>query len=373
MDTSKQTVGIIGVVLVLIVGGIIGFIALILILASMMFIGNDYDSPPMLAPLKDSEIRFFLGYEDVQHQLVNADSANYYFWDFYVTPKGMVIPFLNKRPVVGVQIAPRGAMSIYAPDEGTLTFDDTGGVWINNRNFQYYFHGFNPTVSNGGHVKKGDFIGYAGGLIDAARYMYIPSLQNVEYYSQYLYWASRHAYFPLLTPPDNKGKLPYRYSSGFGMRTHPVTGKPQTMHEGTDIAIPSNSPVLAVEAGTIEDTKSARDGNAGGNRIYLVSEDGLRKYAFMHLSAFLVRPGDQVRKGQRIGLSGNTGRSTGPHLHLGFFDIKHNKYIDPQPAVKYWEKNMNWEALTGRVPGPDFIGPIPPAPSYEYSELNGGD
>ncbi|GGB49541.1 peptidase M23 [Oceanisphaera marina] len=105
-----------------------------------------------------------------------------------------------------------------------------------------------------------------------------------------------------------------RISSTFNLhRKHPITGRVQP-HKGTDFAVPIGTPVLAPGDGVV--VKAVRHALAGN---YLVIRHG-RQYTtrFLHLSKFLVKQGDTVRRGQRIALSGNTGRSTGPHLHYEF-------------------------------------------------------
>lgn len=105
-----------------------------------------------------------------------------------------------------------------------------------------------------------------------------------------------------------------RISSTFNLnRKHPITGR-VTAHKGTDFAVPTGTPVVAPGDGVV--VKAVYHRLAGN---YIVIRHG-RQYTtrFLHLSKFLVKQGETVRRGQRIGLSGNTGRSTGPHLHYEF-------------------------------------------------------
>lgn len=114
-----------------------------------------------------------------------------------------------------------------------------------------------------------------------------------------------------------------RISSKFGYRTHPVTGEKQSFHSGIDIPAPTGTKIVAAYDGQV--AWSYRHKTAGnwigidhGNGIYTI---------YMHMSAFLVKEGDYVKKGQVIGLVGSTGRSTGPHLHFG---VRVNgEYIQP--------------------------------------------
>ncbi|KYP95655.1 peptidase [Sodalis-like endosymbiont of Proechinophthirus fluctus] len=103
----------------------------------------------------------------------------------------------------------------------------------------------------------------------------------------------------------------FRVSSNFNpRRINPITGL-IAPHCGVDFAMPVGTPVLAVGDGEVMVSK--RDGAAGN---YLAIRHG-RQYMtrYMHLNKLFVKPGQKVKIGDRIALSGNTGRSTGPHLH----------------------------------------------------------
>ena len=117
-----------------------------------------------------------------------------------------------------------------------------------------------------------------------------------------------------------------RVSSGFNpRRLNPVTGI-VTPHNGVDFAVSRGTPVLSVGNGEVVIAKYS--GSAGN---YIAIRHG-RQYmtAYMHLDKILVKPGQQVKQGDKIGLSGNTGRSTGPHLH---FELHiNNKPVNPLTA-----------------------------------------
>jgi murein DD-endopeptidase len=106
-------------------------------------------------------------------------------------------------------------------------------------------------------------------------------------------------------------KSRYRLSSNFNpYRKHPVTGRVRP-HNGTDFATPIGTPILATGDGVV--TRVTNHPYAG---LYIVIEHGDKyKTRFLHLSKALVRKGQTVSRGQKIALSGNSGRSTGPHLH----------------------------------------------------------
>ena len=102
-----------------------------------------------------------------------------------------------------------------------------------------------------------------------------------------------------------------RQSSGFGRRTAPTKGA-STYHKGIDWATPTGTPVYASCGGTV--TKAGW-GSGYGYVVYIDHEDG-RQTRYGHLSKVLVSVGQTVKQGERIALSGNTGVSTGPHLHF---------------------------------------------------------
>lgn len=83
-------------------------------------------------------------------------------------------------------------------------------------------------------------------------------------------------------------------------------------HSGCDFAVPTGTEVLAVADGKVA---NANWGQAYGTQIVEALEDGTF-FIYAHLSKSLVKPGDKISKGQVIGKSGNTGNSSGPHLHV---------------------------------------------------------
>ncbi len=101
-----------------------------------------------------------------------------------------------------------------------------------------------------------------------------------------------------------------RVSSTFGLRLDPITHRPSA-HEGLDFVSPVGTPVMASAAGVV--TKSEWSG-AFGNLVEVRHAQGfLTRYA--HLSQRKVAEGDRIERGAVLGALGNTGRSTGPHLH----------------------------------------------------------
>lgn len=127
---------------------------------------------------------------------------------------------------------------------------------------------------------------------------------------------------PTYIRPISGGRL----SSGFGNRKAPKRGA-STNHKGLDLATPTGTAVMASCGGVV--TKAGWLGSYG-YAIY-IQHPGGRETRYGHLSKILVSVGQQVSQGQKIALSGNTGNSTGPHLH---FEIRINGTpVDPR---NYW-------------------------------------
>jgi murein DD-endopeptidase MepM/ murein hydrolase activator NlpD len=103
-----------------------------------------------------------------------------------------------------------------------------------------------------------------------------------------------------------------RITSGFGMRFHPVLGYTR-MHKGIDFAVPIGTPVMASGAGTV---KIAGHASGYGNYLRVDMGNGYG-FAYGHLSRFApgIHAGSRVHQGEIVAYSGNTGISTGPHLH----------------------------------------------------------
>ena len=120
--------------------------------------------------------------------------------------------------------------------------------------------------------------------------------------------------------------VPYS-SSSYGWRMDPILGK-RAFHEGIDFSAAHGEPIYATAGGIVK--KASRSG-AYGNLITINHGGGLQtRYA--HISKILVKRGDIVKKEDLIAYVGNTGRSTGPHLH---YEIRLNKYsLDPKQYLK---------------------------------------
>ncbi|MHC1712743.1 MAG: M23 family metallopeptidase [Solidesulfovibrio sp.] len=99
-------------------------------------------------------------------------------------------------------------------------------------------------------------------------------------------------------------------TSGFGSRSSPF-GRGGDFHNGVDIKVPTGSPVFAAGAGRVVEAEYT---HGYGLRIVISHDFGLETY-YAHMKKADVSPGQTVKRGQLIGLSGNSGRTTGAHLH----------------------------------------------------------
>ena len=122
-----------------------------------------------------------------------------------------------------------------------------------------------------------------------------------------------------------------RITSPFGLKRI-LNGEPRSPHSGIDIGVPEGTPIKASQDGTVVLTGEFY---LPGKVIILSHGCGVYTY-YAHLSKILVAEGDKVKAGQVIGLSGSSGRATGPHLHFGLYlsGIK----VDPLYAIKLLEE-----------------------------------
>ena len=131
----------------------------------------------------------------------------------------------------------------------------------------------------------------------------------------------------MLIPITHKAPLGSRY----GVRDH-------RLHRGVDVSIIRDEPVVAAFPGTVTVSKYNEGGY--GHYVMVEHENGLSTL-YGHLSERLVKVGDQVYPGDIVGLAGNTGKSSGAHLH---FEIRYGEInIDPETIVDF----PNWELKPG--------------------------
>lgn len=150
------------------------------------------------------------------------------------------------------------------------------------------------------------------------------------------------------------GGYPWPITSPFGNRT--LSNGDSSFHNGVDWGIATGTPIGAPVAGKITSAQTDNRNTyptgpkGAGSGIYMLGDDGVT-YQFWHLSSVGVQKGQRVNAGQTIGLSGNTGYSTGAHLHYGtkvggswvnplsghvtqgLFNANNDKYVDPEMAA----------------------------------------
>ena len=128
-------------------------------------------------------------------------------------------------------------------------------------------------------------------------------------------------------------------SSSYGMRVHPVTGR-VARHNGIDIPAPRGTPIYATADGIV-----GRAQRLGGYGNYVEVEHGNAiQTRYGHMSSYIVRSGQQVKRGDILGYVGSTGRSTGNHLH---YEVRiEGAPVNPLPFVR--SDQMAIAAITGK-------------------------
>lgn len=144
-------------------------------------------------------------------------------------------------------------------------------------------------------------------------------------------WLRQHArlqVLPLAMPIRDEFSL----SSTFGVRSDPMTHLP-SMHEGLDFVAPVGTPIVTTAAGQVI---QARENGAYGKMVEVEHAEGfVTRYA--HLQTIQVQVGQRLQAGEAVGLLGNTGRSTGPHLHYEV--LFRGQPMHPVKAVQSWSRS----------------------------------
>ncbi len=145
-------------------------------------------------------------------------------------------------------------------------------------------------------------------------------------------YSSEIASIPAIQPISNKDLT--RTASGWGYRIHPIY-KIRKFHYGIDFTAPTGTEIYATGDGVIDVVESSKRGY--GNKIILDHGFGY-KTLYGHMSAFNVKSGQKVRRGDVIGYVGSTGLSTAPHLH---YEVHHNgKQVNP---INYFFNDLSAE------------------------------
>lgn len=141
-----------------------------------------------------------------------------------------------------------------------------------------------------------------------------------------------------------------RITSSYGMRTHPVYDR-EAMHGGIDFGTPVGTPVYATADGVVE-WAAYHQSSGYGKMVRVIHNYGFST-VYGHLDRIEVNSGNYVRRGDLLGYSGNTGISTGPHLH---YEVRHlNRRLDPSTFLRWSiteydslfanEDRVEWESL----------------------------
>jgi len=153
-----------------------------------------------------------------------------------------------------------------------------------------------------------------------------------------------------------------RISDKFGPRMHPVRKK-RVVHQGIDFKANRGTPIYATADGVVE-YAGYNERSGFGKLIILQHNFGFKTY-FAHLDAIKVKSGEFVSKGQLIGNSGNTGMTTGPHLH---YEIRHLfTAIDPEPFLSW--NITNFDSLFTKVKGVKWASLKEMYPLNQHSQL----
>lgn len=144
-------------------------------------------------------------------------------------------------------------------------------------------------------------------------------------------------------PPICPDPEQYNFSSPFGYRTDPKWGG-SARHTGIDLATDKGNPVYATGDGVVELVKSEAGGY--GNSILIDHGFGY-KTRYAHLLSFSVSEGMEVRRGDNIGFTGCSGKSTGPHLH---YEVLYRKdYVNPLNFMDLSMSVEDWSAMVRKV------------------------
>lgn len=157
----------------------------------------------------------------------------------------------------------------------------------------------------------------------------------------------RLAHVPSIQPVADKDLR--QMASGYGRRVDPVYGTVR-YHEGMDFSAPVGTPVYATGDGVVK--SAGRSMSGYGNLIEL--DHGFNYTTrFAHLSEILVTPGQQVKRGDLIGKVGNTGKSTGPHLH---YEVRLKGV--PQNPVNYYFQDLTPDEYAAMVEAAENAGHV---------------
>lgn len=162
--------------------------------------------------------------------------------------------------------------------------------------------------------------------------------------------TSAQKMYMLTTIPSGKPLEQMKVTDSFGYRMHPITKK-RRFHRGMDIRAKKKTPVFATADGVVRYVQPYNKGDFG--RVIIISHNFGFETIYAHLNKTKVKIGDVIQRNQLIGLTGNSGRSTGPHLH---YEVRYaSKVLNPRDFVKWnlktyetifeKQRRVQWESL----------------------------
>ncbi|WP_419764010.1 MAG: M23 family metallopeptidase [Arcobacter sp.] len=162
--------------------------------------------------------------------------------------------------------------------------------------------------------------------------------------------TSAQKMYMLSTIPNGKPLERISVSASFGYRIHPVTHE-RKFHRGIDLRANLRTPVYATADGVVRYVQSRDSGDFG--RVIIISHNFGFETVYAHLKQTKVKLGDVIKKNQVIGMTGNSGRSTGPHLH---YEVRYaSMVLNPRDFINWnlkkyesiftKQRRVKWEYL----------------------------
>jgi murein DD-endopeptidase MepM/ murein hydrolase activator NlpD len=162
--------------------------------------------------------------------------------------------------------------------------------------------------------------------------LYVQSKSYDEVWALVKNKAAMMASIPAIQPVSNKDLT--RVASGYGWRIHPIY-KTEKLHTGMDFTAPVGTEIHSTGNGQV--SKVEFDGRGYGNNVIINHGYGYETL-YGHMSKIIVRPGQKISRGDLIGYVGNSGTSTGPHLH---YEVRKNS--NPVNPVNFYYNDLSPE------------------------------
>lgn len=202
------------------------------------------------------------------------------------------------------------------------------------------------------YLKSADYSGMLTSTVKKLDILYRKAYIQTKSLDEIKYFADRAEQMascvPAISPVEPREGL-HRISSTYGMRRHPITQR-YRLHAGVDIAAPKGMEPDVHVTGDGQVVYVGNDYSGFGN--YVVVDHGFGyKTRYAHLKEILVRKGDVLKRGDVVGVMGNSGQSTGTHLHYEV--LYHDKTVDP---INYFNFNISREDYLAIVNNDDNQG-----------------